>query len=746
MKKKQPQLPNRNSVARGLSAMVVALTFLIQCSPSSDSNKDAMNQSTNTQAIPEGANRLIREKSPYLLQHAHNPVDWYPWGPEAFAKAASEDKPIFLSIGYSTCHWCHVMEHECFEDTTVARLMNEAFVSIKVDREERPDIDNIYMTVCQMMTHGGGWPLTIIMTPDKKPFFAGTYIPKESRFQRMGMVDLIPRVSEAWKTQRSELLASAARVISALSAATGNQPGASPGERSLQAAYSQMVGRFDETYGGFGTAPKFPTPHNLTLLLRIWKRTGDPQALAMVEKTLSGMRLGGMYDHAGFGFHRYSTDQQWMLPHFEKMLYDQAQLVMAYTEAYQATHKVEYERTAREILTYVLRDMTSPEGGFYSAEDADSEGEEGTFYVWTTQEIRDIFDPDDTRLIFRIYHFENGGNFLDQATQKKTGANILYLTKPLDSLSAELGMTESALRDKLEDIRGTLFRARNSRIHPYKDDKVLTDWNGLMIAAFAQAAQVFDAPEYAAAAQRAANFILQRLRPPNGRLLHRYRDGEAGLPAHADDYAFLIEGLLNLYEATFDTKYVETAKQLNDELVAHFWDNANGGFFFTADDSEELITRQKESYDGAAPSGNSVAMLNLIRLGRITANAQLEKMADGIGRAFAPDLERGPMGMTQMLQAVDFAMGPAYEVVIAGDSSAADTKTMLRELRSAYIPSKVVILRPANETSPAITKLAAFTASQHSIDGKATAYVCQNYACQLPTTDPAKMMELLGAK
>lgn len=691
-------------------------------------------------------NRLINEKSPYLLQHAHNPVDWYPWGEEAFEKARREDKPIFLSIGYSTCHWCHVMERESFEDPEVARLMNDAFVSIKVDREERPDIDNIYMTVCQILTGSGGWPLTILMTPDKKPFYAGTYFPKESRYNRIGMIELIPRLKEIWTTRRNDVLSSAGQIIEALNDRSSDAPGEELDESILKRTYEQISRGFDPQHGGFGNAPKFPTPHKILFLLRYWKRTGSERALEMTEKTLQEMRLGGMYDHIGFGFHRYSTDEKWLLPHFEKMLYDQALLAMAYTEAYQATRKEDYKKIAQEIFTYVLRDMTSPEGGFYSAEDADSEGEEGKFYLWSQEEIRQLLGKDDGDLFMKIYNFERDGNFFEQATGHKTGTNIAYLRKPLKDLARGLDKSEEDLQKRMEAARQKLFGVRENRIHPHKDDKILTDWNGLMIAAFAKGAQVFDEPRYAEAARRATTFILDKMRRVDGRLFHRYRDGQAGLPAHIDDYAFLIWGLLELYETSFEVRYLQTALDLNTDLITHFWDDKNGGFYFTANDSEELLTRQKEIYDGAVPSGNSVAMWNLLRLGRITANTSFEEKAVKIGRAFSANIKEVPIAHTQLMVGVDFGIGPSYEVVLAGHSQSEDIKAMLKALRTPFVPNKVVLLRPSEQETPEIIHLAEFTKNQSSIDGKATAYVCLNYHCKLPTTDVSKMLELLTEK
>lgn len=689
-------------------------------------------------------NRLVFEKSPYLLQHAYNPVDWYPWGEEAFEKARRENKPIFLSIGYSTCHWCHVMEHESFEDPEVARLMNEVFVSIKVDREERPDIDGIYMMVCQMLTQSGGWPLTIIMTPDKRPFFAGTYFPKYSRFGRIGMLDLVPRIREIWTMRYDDVLNTANQIIVALQQESADSEGENLGGSALDAAYEQLSRRFDSQHGGFSHAPKFPTPHNLLFLLRYWKRTGQEPALKMVEKTLQAMRRGGIYDHLGFGFHRYSTDPEWLVPHFEKMLYDQALLAMAYTETYQATGKKEYEKTAREIFAYVLRDMTSPEGGFYSAEDADSEGKEGKFYLWTEEEIHQVLEKEEAELIIRVFNVEKYGNFAEEATRQRTGANILHLKKPLIEMAHHVNLSEQELQNRLEAAREKLFTTREKRIHPYKDDKILTDWNGLMIAALAKGAQVFDESKYLEAAQRAVDFILTKLRNPDGRLLHRYREEQAALPAHLDDYAFLIWGLIELYEASFEVRHLQTALDLNKDLLKYFWDDRGGGFYFTATDGENLLVRQKEIYDGAVPSGNSVAMLNLLRLGRITANPDFEEKAARIGRAFSKNVQKIPSAHTLLMIAVDFGIGPSYEVVVVGNSQAEDTKSMLKALRTRFIPGKVLLLRPSEQELPEISRLAEFTKNQSSLDGKATAYVCLNYQCKLPTTDTGKMLELLG--
>jgi uncharacterized protein len=730
------------SILLSLIILITLFTGNLRVLSSNSEVKKMKNKSANSD-IKKNHNRLIHEKSPYLLQHAENPVDWYAWGPEAFEKARKENKPIFLSIGYSTCHWCHVMAHESFENPEVARLMNEVFVCIKVDREERPDIDNIYMRVCQMMTGGGGWPLTILMTPDKKPFFAGTYIPKESRHGRSGMLDFIPRIKEIWDTQHADILKSADKITASLNQISINSSGAELDKSTLKTAYEQLSGRFSEQYGGFGNAPKFPSPQNLLFLLRYWKSTNDEKALRMVVKTLQSMQEGGIYDHIGFGFHRYSTDSHWLVPHFEKMLYDQAMLAMAYIEAYQATGKEEFKETAKEIFTYILRDMTDTKGGFYSAEDADSEGVEGKFYVWTEDEIRQILKGEEADLIINVFNVKKSGNFRDEASGENTGANILHLEKNLTEVAFKNKTSVDELKERVETARQKLFTARNKRIHPHKDDKILTDWNGLMIAALAKGAQVCNEPDYANAAKRAADFILADMRRQDGRILHRYRDGHAAILANVDDYAFLIWGLLELYETIFDVHYLQTALDLNNEMIEHFWDEQDGGFYFTADDAEELIVRQKEIYDGAIPSGNSVAVLNLFRLARITADTDLEDKANKIMLAFSEDVKSVPSGYTQMMVALDFGIGPSYEIVIAGNPQTEDTKEMLNSLRKHFIPNKVVLLRPSDQEEPDIIRLARFTEYQSSLDGKATAYVCLDYACKMPVTDAEEMLKLL---
>ena len=681
-------------------------------------------------------NRLITEKSPYLLQHAHNPVDWFPWSDEAFAKAKQENKPVFLSIGYSTCHWCHVMERESFENEEVAALLNDTFVNIKVDREERPDIDAVYMKVCQLMTQSGGWPLTIMMTPDKKPFFAATYIPRKNQYGRTGMLEIIPRIKTLWQQKRADVLSAASEITKVL-----RQPLAAKGnalsEETLHRAFRSLSMSFDPAFGGFGQAPKFPSPHNFFFLLRYWKRTGEAKALQMVEHTLQNMRRGGIYDHIGFGFHRYSTDARWIVPHFEKMLYDQALMALAYTELYQATGKGEYENSAREIFTYVLRDLTDEQGAFYCAEDADSEGVEGKFYLWTEEEIRSILTSKETDLFLSLYwhrsdndvpgmHEIPAGHFIPHLQTVTTKENSIH-----ESISS------------IEQIRKKLFAYREKRVHPHKDDKILTDWNGLMIAALARGAQVFDEPDYAKAACRAMDFIFQFMQTSDDRLLHRHRKGESAITANIDDYSFIIWALLELYEATFQTRYLQRALDYQNLLFSHFLDEKNGGFFFTSTDAEEILTRPKEFYDGAVPSGNSVAFINALRLSKMTGNADMEKRVNDIYGAFRAQADAMPTGFTQFLCGLDFIIGASSEVIIAGDMDNADARELLRILRRNFTPNKVVLFRPEKSQQPDIETIVPAVQSHSLINGKATVYVCTNFTCSLPTNDPQKMLELL---
>lgn len=677
------------------------------------------------QMVQEKTNRLINEKSPYLLQHAHNPVNWYPWGDEAFEKAKLDDKPIFLSIGYSTCHWCHVMERESFEDYQAAEVLNKYFISIKVDREERPDIDHIYMTVCQALTGSGGWPLTIIMTPDKKPFFAGTYFPKNDRMGMMGLISILESVRKAWTDNRGQLLSSSNQILDLIKQ-QDNISGKEIKSDIIKEAFSQFEYDFDKAYGGFGNAPKFPTPHNLSFLLRYWYKTKNKSALEMALKTLDSMYSGGIYDHIGFGFCRYSTDRKWLVPHFEKMLYDNALLAITFLEAYQVTKIKKYSETAQQIFTYILRDMTSREGGFFSAEDADSEGEEGKFYVWTPDEIKQILGNEEGNKFCNYFNITPKGNF--------EGKNIPNL------INSDI---KAADQQFIKRCREKLFNCREKRVHPFKDDKILTSWNGLMIAAMAIGGRVLGNNEYIIAAEKAADFIFRNLGRADGRLLARYRGGDAAFPAYIDDYAFLIWGLIELYETTYKAEYLKKALDLNNDLIKYFWDSKNGGLFVYGSDSEHLITRPKEIYDGAAPSGNSVSALNFMRLARLTGMYDLEEKSMQLLKSFGKSLESYPKGHSFALTALLFINSPGKEIVIASDDINEQTKKMTGIINEEFRPFSVSMLYTA-ETKD-IEKLVPFIADYKSVEGVTAAYVCEKFSCQAPVTDTKVFKEILGS-
>ena len=689
-------------------------------------------------------NRLANEQSPYLLQHADNPVDWYPWGEEAFSAARDLDRPIFLSIGYATCHWCHVMEHESFEDEDVARLMNESFVNVKVDREERPDIDGIYMAVAQMATGHGGWPLTIVMTPDRLPFFSGTYFPRESRFGRPGMLDLVPRIRELWQTRRDDLLTAAHETRDRLqSLAEADRSGRALDADTLSRGFQELELEYDQERGGFGRAPRFPTPHRLLFLLRFWRRTGVDQALEMVVKTLDALRAGGIFDQVGYGFHRYSTDDQWLLPHFEKMLYDQALLVMAYVEAFQATGDASHARVAKQVLEYVLRDMTAPDGGFYSAEDADSEGEEGKFYLWTDEELRQVLGESDADFAALVWEIRPGGNFVDEATGERSGTSIPHLAEPLQARAAELGLELSELEHRLDSVRERLLEHRSRRIRPLLDDKILTDWNGLMIAALAKAGGALDAPEYVESATRAAAFLWTTMQT-DGRLLHRYRDGDADIEANLDDYAFFAWAEIELHQVTQDPEHLRRAIVLTDSMLERFHDDASGGLFFSPAGRPDLIVRQREAYDGAVPSGNSVALSNLLRLARLTAEAKYERAAGEISRAFSRTVGSHPSAFSMFLCGLEMVVDGGQELVIAGDPESEAVTEMLDVAGRGYEPHLVTILRPAGEDARGVTEIAPFLVEFRGEPGaEATAYLCRGLMCERPVTSVAELKSLL---
>ncbi|WP_282935518.1 thioredoxin domain-containing protein [Paenibacillus sp. RC67] len=681
-------------------------------------------------------NRLAKEKSPYLLQHALNPVDWFPWSEEAFDKAKQENKPVFLSIGYSTCHWCHVMAHESFEDDEVATILNEHYISIKVDREERPDVDHLYMTVCQAMTGQGGWPLTIIMTPDKKPFFAGTYYPKNRRYGRHGLMNILPQLAGKWKEDRERMVETSDQIVTDVEQRMLSNLKGEVSEQTLDQAFAQFEEVFDPSFGGFGDAPKFPTSHNFSFLLRYYHRTGKESALQMVEKTLDAMQRGGMYDHIGFGFARYSVDERWMVPHFEKMLYDNALLAWTYLEAYQLTGQTKYSHTAEEIFTYVLRDMTDPEGGFYSAEDADSEGHEGKFYVWKPEEILQVLGDEEGELYCDLYDITEEGNF--------EGHSIPNLIQHDVEMYARLkGLKLDELTRTIERCRQTLFSYREQRVHPGKDDKVLTSWNGLMIMALAKGYKVLERPQYLEAAARSARFIISKIRRPDGRLLARYRDGEAAFAAYLDDYAFMVWGLIELYEASFELEFLKLAVELNEQMIELFWDEENGGLFFYGSDSEQLFTRNKEIYDGALPSGNAVAAMNFLKLSKLTYDARLSQIAERQLQAFAGSIERYPTGHSMFLIALDYAYSPSSEIVIAGDLQSNTTTEMIAAARQGFRPHTLVFLVPTGEEGEKVRELIPLVQDKQAIGGRPTVYVCENFACYSPTTDIEEFKEAL---
>ena len=698
------------------------------CLPASRQQRSVDASVTETPPASKQANRLIREKSPYLLQHAYNPVEWYPWGEEAFAKARQDDKPIFLSIGYSTCHWCHVMERESFEHPEIAELLNRWFVSIKVDREEYPDVDQVYMRAVTMLTGQGGWPLTVFLTPELKPFFGGTYFPPQRHGQLAGMRELLPAVAEAWSGRRSEINDSAGQITASLQErlARAAAPGAL-GPELFDAAFNEAVAAFDALHGGFGDAPKFPRSHELSFLLRYWARRGSGQALDMAAATLEHLARGGIHDQLGGGFHRYATDAQWLVPHFEKMLYDQALLAVTYAEAYRVTKRAGDAEAARGIFEYVLRDLADSQGGFYSAEDADSEGEEGKCYVWTPAEVIGVLGEDDGALFNRFYGVTAEGNF-------EHGRSILHIDQPLEAFATLKGLDPQQLSERLAAARRKLLAARAGRIRPHRDDKILTSWNGLMIAALAYGAATLDEPRYLEAARRAAEFILEYL-VEDGVLLRRYRDGEARYPGTLEDYAFFAHGLVELYEADLNPRWLSQAKRWAKRMVERFWDDEEGGFFLRGKDEQPLLVRSKDIYDGATPSGNSMAALVLARLGRLTADQRLESLSRRALDGFSEAIARAPLSVPQMLSAVDMALGPAQEIVIAGDPAASGTRQMVRAVHERFLPRALVVLHPTGQQGEAIEALAPYVKAQGALRGMPTAYICQNYVCRLPTTD-----------
>lgn len=694
-------------------------------------------------------NKLINEKSPYLIQHAYNPVEWYPWGEEAFQKAKNEDKPIFLSIGYSTCYWCHVMEREVFEVESIAKEMNRMYVNIKVDREERPDVDRVYMSALQTMTGSGGWPMSMFLTPELKPFYGATYVPPKSKYGLPGFEELITQLYDAWMNRRDEVLESGNKIIDHIREASRNAEisGVLNKEMLLKGA-QQFKNGFDEEYGGFGGAPKFPRPPGINFLLRAYYRFEDSESLQMVIRTLLQMAKGGMYDHLGGGFHRYSVDRYWRVPHFEKMLYDQAQLAVNYLEAYQITGDKYFADITRDILAYVSRVMTNANGGFYSAEDAESvidpadphEKEEGAFYVWSKSEIDSLLGED-----AEIFNYLYGVNAHGNAPQGSDPhsvfieKNILYKAHSLSETSNKFERSTDDINTIIEECNKVLFGAREKRPLPHKDDKILTSWNGLMISAFAKAYCVFDEPAYRQKAEMAADFVLENLYDFRKRqLLHRWRDGEAKIEGTLEDFSFFTQGLIDLYEASFDERYLKFAVEMTDIMITDFYDEAEGGFFDTSGRDTSILVRTKEDYDSAEPTGNSVAINNLLRLSALTGNTNLYDMAYKSILAFGGKLEKMPYAMPQMLIALDSLLHKPKQIIISGGNDET-AYMMVREVQSRFMPDKVVVRIDPKDTAGSIT----FASKVVQSSAETTAYVCENFACRLPVRNVKDLLELL---
>ena len=704
------------------------------------------------------ANHLIKEKSPYLLQHAHNPVDWYPWGEEAFAKARKENKPIFLSVGYSTCHWCHVMERESYSDPEIAKIMNANFVSIKVDREERPDVDSIYLIFVEATTGTGGWPMNVWLTPDLKPFVGGTYFPAKDSSGQPFFRKILLRIADEWKMRQDRIVSSSEKITSQLRqfVQSSTSAGQTVNRDILKKAYSELAQSFDSKYGGFGNAPKFPRPVVLNFLFHVYAASPESadgkHALWMTLFTLRKMAAGGIHDHLGGGFHRYSVDTVWHVPHFEKMLYDQAQLASSYLDAYQITDDSFFATTARDVLDYVERDMTGPEGEFYSAEDADClvqagrlDRAEGAFYVWVKHEIDHVLGSDRAKVFDYIYGVEPVGNAGGSDTSGElAGKNILIEQHSLEDAAKEFNSSDDEVRQLLDECQRILLKARNERPRPSRDDKVVTSWNGLMISAFARGARVLNEPRYLKTARQAAGFIQKKLyRQSDNTLLRIYRDGESKIDGFTDDYAFFIQGLVDLYEASFDIHWLDFANTLQDRQNAQFWDKEGSAYFTTSGKDRNLLLRSKGDFDGAEPSPNSISALNLVRLSWFLDNHDWHHMAEQTINAFQAQLSRSPSSLSQMLVALDASASSARQVVIAGKPDAADTSALLREVNRRFQPNAILILADGGSGQAFFTQKIEFFKDVHPIDDKATAYICQNFVCQLPTSDLAVISRLL---
>ncbi len=686
------------------------------------------------------SNHLINEKSPYLLEHSNDAVEWYPWGSEAFTRAMSEDKPIFLSIGFSSCHWCHVMKRESFEDEEVAEMINANFVPVKVDREERPDIDSIYMAACHLLNGSGGWPLTIVATPGQAPFFAATYIPKLSSETRIGLLELLPKIREIWDKKRDEVFSSASDLEIIMREM--HKPG---GLRSIdksifERAFMLFESDFDPISGGFGRAPKFPVTSNISFLLRYYKSSKRERALEMCDITLTSLRMGGIFDHLGGGFHRYSTDSQWIVPHFEKMLYDQAAILATYVEAWLATRNPLYKSTAYEIINYVYRNLTSPEGGFYSAEDADSDGIEGNFYTWSFDEINKILP--DPELFCRVFNVLPEGNAKILQGQASEPPNVLFMSAPLEITASETGIPAENLASYINTCKSILFREREKRVHPAIDDKILTDWNGLMIASLAMAGKAFDDNALIGVARRCADFLASGLMRGSGKLLHRYRDGEAAIDGMLDDYVFFAKGLIELYEATFDVQYLSLAIGLIDTVISRFEDNS-GGFFFNSNDAAHLFARKKEVYDGAIPSGNSVLLLVLLKLWKITANPKYEDKALRLVRFFSGHVDSLPTGYSCFLCGLDFHFNPGMHILISSPSGPAEAEDYIRTARSGFTPNNTVILRAGGPGENEFFSQVLHIGNLGTPADELVVYVCDKFNCSLPVKSIEELKRLL---
>jgi uncharacterized protein YyaL (SSP411 family) len=684
-------------------------------------------------------NRLIHETSPYLLQHAHNPVDWYAWGPEALAKARADNRPILLSIGYSACHWCHVMERESFEDEQIAALMNEHFVNIKVDREERPDLDHIYQTAVQLFTGQGGWPLTMFLTPEQEPFYGGTYFPPDDRYGRPGFPRLLRTLADAYHNRQQDVVKSTTQIREAMRRISDFE--ASGGDLSLELvtnAVRTLAGHVDMVHGGFGTQPKFPNPTNLDCLLRYWHYSGNENFLNVVKLSLDKMADGGIYDHLGGGFHRYSVDDHWLVPHFEKMLYDNAQLLPLYATMYRITGEERCARVAREILDYVQREMRRPEGGFYSTQDADSEGEEGRFFVWTKAEVDGRLGGD-ARLFCRYYDVTEAGNW-------ESGSNILHLTVSLAQLASLFQQDAAAVGEKIEAARRTLFAAREQRVKPFRDEKTLTAWNGLMLSGMIDAAAVLGDDEAMQAVRETIDFLRQHMLR-DGVLLRSHKDGESKLAGYLDDYAFLAAALLDAFEAIFEPSYFDLARQLTATLLEEFWDDVHGGFFFVGRCHETLIDRVKSATDQAIPSGTAVATRNLLRLYAHTGEADYLQRAECVLRLYRRHMEQQPFGYGSLLSVCADYLHKPQEIVLIGTPGAPDTQAMLAALHRTYVPHKTLVLidpQRAEAALAALPLLRDVLAGKKQVNGKATVYVCHDFTCSLPVTEPAELAGVLS--